>query len=105
MLKTTRIFQIILISVSWVMTGEISIAGPTSKTPWLVVNSSLGELLNSGWIIVNQSNNRVVIAPYTNGASDEVTYTYLLHKKGKYINCSIRNPSPDDASSACRQLN
>jgi hypothetical protein len=102
MLRTTRIFQIVLI---WVMTSEISIAGPTSKTPWVIVNSSLGELLNSGWIIVNQSSNRVVIAPYTNGASDEVTYTYLLHKNGKYVNCFILNPRPDNASSACRQLN
>jgi hypothetical protein len=93
-------------SAAWIMTCSIAVAGtPMNKTPWTVVNKSLGELLDSGWKIINYSSHRVVIAPYTTGASDEETYTYVLHKNGKYIHCLIENPRPDNTYSRCRQLN
>jgi hypothetical protein len=88
------------------MLCSMTIAGtPTNKTTWRVVNKSLSELLDSGWKIIGHGSNRVVIAPYTNGASDEETYSYILHKDGKYVSCLIRNPRPDNSYSSCRQLN
>jgi hypothetical protein len=89
------------------MTCNIAIAEtPTNKkTPWKIIDQSLGELLDSGWKIISHSGHRVVIAPYTNGASDEETYSYILQKNGKYVTCLIINPRPDNTYSRCRQLN
>jgi hypothetical protein len=95
-----------IISILWIMMCNIAVAGtPTNKTTWRVVNQSLSELLDSGWKIIGHSSHRVVIAPYTNGASDEENYSYILYKNGKYINCFIINPRPENSSSGCRQLN
>ncbi len=106
MMKKNTVFFACIVSSIWIMTGNIAIAGtPTSKTPWRVIDKSLGELLDSGWKIISHSSHRVVIAPYTNGATDESTFSYILHKNGKYINCIIENPRPDNSYSACRQLN
>jgi hypothetical protein len=106
MMKKNTVFCTCIVSIIWIMTCSITIAGtPTNKTTWRVVNQSLSELLESGWKIVSHSSHRVVIAPYTNGASDEETYSYILQKNGKYINCLIRDPRPDNSYSACRQLN
>jgi hypothetical protein len=105
MTKKTISWTCIVFTI-WLTTCNIAIAEtPKNKTPWKIINQSLGELLDSGWKIISYSTNRVVIAPYTNGASDEESYSYVLHKNGKYINCSIRDPRPDNSYSRCRQLN
>jgi hypothetical protein len=106
MMKKNIVFYSCMVSIAWIMACSIAIAAtPTNKTPWKVVNQSLGELLDSGWKIISHSSHRVVIAPYTTGASDEETYSYVLYKNGKYITCLIDNPRPDNTSSKCRQLN
>ncbi len=106
MIQKNTISYICMVFTIWIMTCNIAAAAtPRNKTPWKVVDKSLGELLDSGWQIIGHSGHRVVIAPYTNGASDEETYSYILHKNGKYINCLIYSPRPDNSYSACRQLN
>jgi hypothetical protein len=106
MIKKHTFFCAFIVSTVWIMTCNNSIAGTTrTKTPWKVVEKSLGELLDSGWQIIGHSSHRAVIAPYTNGASDESTFSYILHKNGKYINCIVENPRPDNSYSACRQMN
>jgi hypothetical protein len=106
MIKKSTVSWICIVSTIWIMTCNIAMAqSPASRTPWKVVSQSLGELLDSGWKIISHSSNRVVIAPYTTGASDEEAYSYILYKNGKYISCSIRNPQPDNSYSRCRQLN
>jgi hypothetical protein len=80
-------------------------AGPTTRTPWKVVDNSMGELLDSGWKIVSHSGFSLVVSPGTLNASIRETLSYILHKDGKYINCFINNPYPDRSASACRQLN
>jgi hypothetical protein len=74
-------------------------------TTWSAVDKSMTELLDSGWKIISHSIHRVVIAPYTNGASDEETFSYILHKNGKYIDCLIKDPRLSSSYSGCRQLN
>jgi hypothetical protein len=106
MLKKNTVFRTGIVSIMWIMMCNTVIAEtPKSKTPWRVVNQSLGELLDSGWKIISYSSNRVVIAPYTNGAVDEERYSYILQKNGKFINCFVDSPRPDNAYSSCRQLN
>jgi hypothetical protein len=106
MIKEQKVLLAYMVFTIWLMACNIAIAGtPMSRTPWRVIEQSLGELLDSGWKIVSHSSNRVVIAPYTNGASDEETHSYILQKNGKYIHCLMKNPRPDNAYSGCRQLN
>jgi hypothetical protein len=106
MMKKNNVFCTWILSTVWIMTCNIAIAeAPRSKTTWSIVGKSLTELLDSGWTIIGHSSYRVVIAPYTNGAVDEATHSFILHKNGKYIDCLIKNPSPGNAYSACRQLN
>jgi hypothetical protein len=106
MMKKYAIFCICMVLAVWIVTCNIAMAGtPTNKTTWKVIDKSLGELLDSKWTIIGHSSHRAVIAPYTNGAVDEETYSYILHKSGKYIDCLIINPRPDNAYAACRQLN
>jgi hypothetical protein len=90
------------------MIGNVSMAAtPRSSTTWKVVGKSLNELLDSGWKMINYSSHRIVTSPGTSGnlLHDEETYSYILFKDGKYINCFIENPRPDNAYSICRQLN
>jgi hypothetical protein len=106
MIKRNIISCTCMVFTIWITMCNVAIAGtPMNKTPWKVVDKSLGELLDSGWKIISHSSHRVVITPYTNGASDEETHTYILHKDSKYISCQIINPRPDDTYSRCRRLN
>jgi hypothetical protein len=106
MIKKTFVFCACIAFSVWIMVCNIAVAGtPRSQTTWRAVDTSMSSLLDSGWKIIGYSSHRVVIAPYTQGASDEATYSYVLQKNSKYINCFIGNPSPDSAYSGCRQLN
>jgi hypothetical protein len=76
-------------------------------TKWEKVNSSLSELLDSGWTLLGITSNRVA---YRNSVSpgglDEENFIFSLTKNGKYILCSIGNPQPPVAQVAgCRRLN
>jgi hypothetical protein len=106
MLKKTIVSCAFIVFAVWIMLCNIAMAGtPQSQTTWRVVDTNLSGLLDSGWKIIGYSSHRVAIAPYTNGASDESIYSYVLQKNSKYINCFVGNPRPDNAQSACRQLN
>jgi hypothetical protein len=96
------------LAILWLVMGSASIAAtPKNKTVWRIVDKSLNELLDSGWKIISHSTNRIVTSPGTSGnlLYDESTDTYILYKDSKYINCSVRDPRPDNAYSRCRQLN
>jgi hypothetical protein len=76
-------------------------------TKWEKVESSLSELLNSGWVLLGVSSSRVAyrnsIGP---GGLDEENFTFSLVKNGKYIVCSVGSPQPPIAQSAgCRRIN
>jgi hypothetical protein len=75
------------------------------RTSWKIVDKSMAELLNSGWKVVHYSSDRVVILPGTVSGSDQRSFTYLLYKNGKYINCFLVDPRPDNAYSGCREIN
>jgi hypothetical protein len=74
---------------------------------WNVVDSSLSDLLNSGWKLVSQSSHRVATVT-TNGvgAIEETTYVYTLSKGSKYITCFLNSPVANKgAYSGCRSIN
>jgi hypothetical protein len=75
-------------------------------TDWGGVNSSMTDLLNSGWQIITQSSYRsILINPNSSIRMDEAKYVYTLHKNGKYITCIIQNPKINNSLSGCRSLN
>jgi hypothetical protein len=76
-------------------------------TKWEKVDSSLSDLLNSGWLLQGTDYNRVAyqnsISP---GGLDEENYTFSLSKNGKYIICSVGNPrTPIAQTAGCRRIN
>ncbi len=76
-------------------------------TKWERVDTSLSELLDSGWQLIGTATNRVAyrnsIGP---GGLDEETYAFSLTRNGKYILCEVSNPSHPIAKNAgCRKLN
>jgi hypothetical protein len=76
-------------------------------TKWEKIDSSLSDLLNSGWLLQGTDYNRVA---YQNSVSpgglDEENYTFTLSKSGKYIICSVGNPrAPVAQSTRCRGIN
>jgi hypothetical protein len=76
-------------------------------TLWNSVNSSLSDLLNSGWKIIAQSSHRVATVT-TNGvgAIDQRSFVFTLMKGSKYINCIVTNPEVNKGGySGCRSLN
>jgi hypothetical protein len=76
-------------------------------TLWKSVNSSLSELLNSGWRIIAQSSHRVATVT-TNGvgAIDQRTFVFTLSKNDKYITCFVTNPQVNEGgNSNCRLMN
>lgn len=110
MKKITSIFPIFLLIIfSITLNNEKVVAEPTlsNRTMWKPVDSSLSDLLNSGWKLINQSSNRVATSPGASGYKpyDEENFTYTLYKNGKYITCFIGNPNPDNAYSRCRLIN
>jgi hypothetical protein len=79
----------------------------SNPTPWAKVESTLAELLNSGWSLMNVSSHR---AAYRNslspGGFDETTLIFSLTRNGKYIICYMDNPKPPTANTAgCRKIN
>jgi hypothetical protein len=76
-------------------------------TKWEKVDSSLSDLLNSGWLLQGTDYHRVAyqnsISP---GGLDEENYTFSLSKNGKYIICSVGNPrTPIAQTAGCRRIN
>jgi hypothetical protein len=101
-------FLIVLISPIQVAKAQSPTRNQNFKlTSWNVVNSSLTDLLNSGWKIVGTSSHRVATVTGRGiGAIDEETYVYTVSKDGKYINCSFTDPVANKgAYTACRLLN
>ncbi len=76
-------------------------------TKWEVVNSSLNQLLDSGWQMFSHGSNRASYRnPISPGGLDEETFTFILTKNSKYIMCRVTNPQAPVANlSGCRKLN
>jgi hypothetical protein len=104
---TKKIILILLTCIQWIINSSsvVNAGNGYTKTPWKTTEKSLGELLSSGWKIVGHTGYRVIVLPATLSASDSQTLSYILHKDGKYINCFVINPRPDDAYSGCREIN
>jgi hypothetical protein len=79
----------------------------SEPTKWEDAETSLSQLLNSGWKVSAHSSSHAVTASAPGVTSfDAITFTYLLVKNDKYITCLIVNPRPPVARSAsCRRLN
>jgi hypothetical protein len=110
---TKRIVGIFLISILVFALSVIFIptnvkaASITNPTKWEVVDSSLSDLLNDGWKLVNHSYSdaRTSSSPGVTGVIER-TYTYLLIKNDKYITCHLPNPFPGRRNvSGCRSIN
>ena len=76
-------------------------------TRWEIVEASLSDLLSSGWQLQGVSYNRVASQTSFGPSGTSVeTYVFSLTRKGKYIVCTMDNPSPPSAKSAgCRSIN
>jgi heptaprenylglyceryl phosphate synthase len=76
-------------------------------TDWKDTDTSMTELLNSGWKIINHGSNRGTVSDqFGNKRFDEETYTFILNKEDKYILCYMINPrTPQAEFAACRSLN
>jgi hypothetical protein len=85
----------------------------SNKTTWDIVNSSLSDLLNTGWKLIAQSSDRAATPPVPGNAIsgsgtpgfDEQSFVYTLYREGKYITCTVRNPNPGNSYSRCRLIN
>jgi hypothetical protein len=75
-------------------------------TKWERVETSLSDLLNSGWQLAGVASNR---AAYKNsispGGLDETEYIFSITKNGKYMICVMSNPTPPIAPAGCRRIN
>lgn len=77
-----------------------------TQTKWERVETSMEQLLNSGWKISGHSSNRAAVG--NAGAAnnyDESIYTYLLTKDNHYITCAVIAPRPPSVDARCRSLN
>jgi hypothetical protein len=110
MKKIFSIFCVIsLIILTTIICNPISVKASSisTETKWEVVNSSLSDLLNNGWKVINHSyaDARTSSSPGIQGTVER-TFTYLLLKNGKYITCSLPNPYPGERNvSGCRLIN
>jgi hypothetical protein len=79
----------------------------SNPTPWERVESTLAELLNSGWNLMDVSSHRAAYQnSFSPGGFDETTLVFSLNKNGKYIICYMDNPKPPTANTAgCRKIN
>jgi hypothetical protein len=89
-----------------------SVAQPAKnykQTVWRNVDSSLSELLNSGWQLSGQSSSRTSTPPVLGSPTpriNEVMHTFTLAKSGKYIICILLEPRvQEETYSACRSFN
>jgi hypothetical protein len=74
-------------------------------TKWDRIDQSIEELLNSGWQVIAHSSYRAVFASPGNSIN-EISFSYVLSKGGKYVTCTIVNPKPPIAdTSGCRRMN
>jgi hypothetical protein len=75
-------------------------------TRWEIIDSSLSELLGSGWQLLGITSNRVAYRNATSpGGLDEETFIFSLTKNGQYVVCSVDNPNPPIAKVArCRRI-
>jgi hypothetical protein len=103
MARKIKIIFISLMCIPSIISSRI--ANAVSDTTWKPVEKSMSQLLSLGWKIVGHSGSRTVILPGTVSGADETIFSYILYKDGKYINCFIQNPRPNNAASSCRQLN
>jgi hypothetical protein len=75
-------------------------------TKWERVETSLSQLLDSGWQLTGIASNR---AAYRNsispGGLDETEYIFSITKNGKYMICVMSNPTPPIAPAGCRRIN
>jgi hypothetical protein len=99
----------IVINIPGIGSQSVMAQSPTTKyNPWKVVDSSLADLLNSGWRLVGQSSHRTATSTTAGGvgAIDDTTYVYTLTKNGKYVTCLLTNPKADiGVYSGCRLIN
>jgi hypothetical protein len=73
---------------------------------WEKVETSLSDLLNSGWQLIGIASNRAAYQnSFSPGGFDEETYSFSLTKNGKYIICLTANPSYPVANIGCRKIN
>jgi hypothetical protein len=106
MRTANSLYNICLIMFLWLVMIESSTAQVIqNKTTWRAINKGMDELLNSGWQMVGHSTSRVIIFPGSVNAKDEDTFTYILSKDKKIIQCTIYNPLLENTYSRCRQLN
>jgi hypothetical protein len=63
----------------------------SKDTVWEKTNTSLSELLNSGWQITAHSSNRVAASSNAGASFDEETFTFLLTKNKKYVMCAVKS--------------
>jgi hypothetical protein len=75
-------------------------------TKWESIQSSMSDLINSGWQISAHGTNRVAANSNAGNGFDERQFSFLLTKNGNYIICIADNPKPPVANNAgCRKLN
>jgi hypothetical protein len=98
----------IVIGCSIFIALSMSFHGKAHSVPtkWERVETSLSELLNSGWQLAGVASNR---AAYKNsispGGLDETEYIFSITKNGKYMICVMSNPTPPVAPAGCRRIN
>jgi hypothetical protein len=101
--STLKHFSLAVCVMCWAMASP-NLAN-SLPTKWEVVDSSLSQLLDSGWQLFSHGSNRAAfrISP---GGLDEETFTFILTKNSKYIMCRVTNPQAPIANlSGCRKLN
>jgi hypothetical protein len=111
--RTIFVLSILLTTVaitSYQADAQVSVR--TQETKWGIVENSLSELLNNGWMPINITATDVATAPEPGlpnlrspGLRSE-SFVYLLTKNGKYITCGIANPRSNSKNySYCRSIN
>lgn len=95
-MKKNNLFLVFVLTSSMFFMNDYQVYAqfaPGKRTMWRPVESSLTDLLNSGWKLVSFSSDRAATATGGGiGAIDEQTFSYILYKDGKYITCFITNP-------------
>jgi hypothetical protein len=97
--------KIVLIS-SMLLLTVLQKSATSIPSKWEMVDVSMSQLLNSGWQISGHSATRTA-SPGGPGITsfDNIIYTFVLSKGGKYIVCSTENPSAPTSQIGCRKLN
>jgi hypothetical protein len=81
-------------------------AAHSVPSKWEKVETSLSDLLNSGWQLMGIASNRAAYqSTFSPGGIDEETYSFSLTKNGKYIICLAPDPKPPMTNIGCRRIN